>query len=261
MGLVLLLVLALSLIVSPQCTDTQPCPSSSSPNFDYFLLVQDWPGSWENPAPNYVTDFTLHGLWPNRDDGTWPACCNNSWPFDETQINALLPQMQVSWASDQGMSNDCLFWAHEWNKHGTCAAQNNLVGTQSDYFTTALGLLGSLNITQAFTAAGITPGDSYDADDLSTAIENTYGVTPAELTCGCWCDSHKARTTKSLLPPLNAPQCSCDPTLASVTFCIDTTLTPMACPSDARTRVTRTFKPTGGATFACSGQTNFPDIQ
>lgn len=31
-------------------------------------------------------DFSIHGLWPNRDDGTWPQFCDRDISFDESEV-------------------------------------------------------------------------------------------------------------------------------------------------------------------------------
>ncbi len=54
------------------------CRPSENNDWDYFLLVREWPGTMTPGAlPSYINTFTLHGLWPNRNDGSWPECCNN----------------------------------------------------------------------------------------------------------------------------------------------------------------------------------------
>ena len=58
-------------------------------------------------------------------DGTWGQFCDPS--REENDIAGLLQNqgqtpllsfMQTYWKDDNGDDNS--FWAHEWNKHGTC---------------------------------------------------------------------------------------------------------------------------------------------
>lgn len=66
------------------------CKPSRTNAWDYFLFVREWPGTMTpGPVPKYVDTFTLHGLWPNRNDGTWPQCCNGSYPFRFKQIEPI----------------------------------------------------------------------------------------------------------------------------------------------------------------------------
>ncbi|RVX23348.1 Ribonuclease 2 [Vitis vinifera] len=51
----------------------------------YLVGNSDFVGSSSN-AP---TEFTIHGLWPDYNDGTWPACCTRS-SFDRKEVLVLL---------------------------------------------------------------------------------------------------------------------------------------------------------------------------
>ncbi len=52
------------------------------------------------------------------------------------QITPVLPIMEQVWPSYYGPNED--FWAHEWEKHGTCA--EDVFPTQLDYFNTTVEL-------------------------------------------------------------------------------------------------------------------------
>jgi len=80
--------------------------------------------------------FTIHGLWPEYDNSTWPSYCKNI-----TYDKQLIPQdMDKYWYSCKGDSNS--FWKHEWIKHGVCTDY-----TQLEYFTVVLDLYLDLNIS------------------------------------------------------------------------------------------------------------------
>jgi ribonuclease T2 len=49
------------------------------------------------------------------------------------------------WGSLNGPADT--FWAHEYEKHGTC--EEDLFATQHDFFAGALNLLGKYNVTTA----------------------------------------------------------------------------------------------------------------
>ncbi|KAM7521930.1 hypothetical protein LguiA_011832 [Lonicera macranthoides] len=100
--------------------------------FDYFALALQWPGTYCSKTSkccsknaccrgeNSPTHFTIHGLWPDYNDGTWPSCCTES-EFDEKEISTLLGALEEYWPSlSCGKSKTCsggkgLFWAHEKN--------------------------------------------------------------------------------------------------------------------------------------------------
>lgn len=86
--------------------------------------------------------FTVHGLWPQRADGSWPQSCDPRDELDEDQIEDLLPQLQSAWPSYT--TDDYTFWNHEWTKHGTCAV--SVIDGEKDYFEEVLRLHNSLNI-------------------------------------------------------------------------------------------------------------------
>ncbi|XP_011628780.1 ribonuclease 2 [Amborella trichopoda] len=98
--------------------------------FDYFLLALQWPGTIcqrthhccssnaccrRSSSP---TEFTIHGLWVDYNDGSWPACCGRS-DFDENKITALIGTLEKYWPSLYcGSSSVChggkgSIWAHE----------------------------------------------------------------------------------------------------------------------------------------------------
>ncbi|KAJ6723919.1 RIBONUCLEASE T2 [Salix koriyanagi] len=102
--------------------------------FDYFALSLQWPGTYcrrtrhccsKNACcrgANAPTEFTIHGLWPDYNDGTWPSCCYRS-DFKEKEISTLHDALEKYWPSlSCGSISNCYgtkgsFWAHEW---GNC---------------------------------------------------------------------------------------------------------------------------------------------
>jgi len=65
------------------CTPPMHAHLQQNKNYDYLLLVQSWPSSSyctvNRPTcelADHVTYFTIHGMWPNRFDGTWYAELN-----------------------------------------------------------------------------------------------------------------------------------------------------------------------------------------
>ncbi|GAB2214428.1 hypothetical protein Droror1_Dr00018774 [Drosera rotundifolia] len=152
------------------------------PGFDFFYFVQDWPGSYCDSSEGccYPTtgkpasDFGIHGLWPNYNSGSYPSNCDPNNPFDPSQIQELLSEMQAEWPSLSCPSSDGIkFWTHEWNKHGTCSES---VLDEHDYFAAGLALKNQTNLLGALANAGITPGNSYDLSAITAAIQQGTGV-------------------------------------------------------------------------------------
>ncbi|XP_027097294.1 intracellular ribonuclease LX-like [Coffea arabica] len=151
-------------------------------DFDFFYLVQQWPASYCDTKRSccYPTtgkpaeDFSIHGLWPNRNDGSWPSNCDEGSSFDESEVSDLVKRMQQEWPSLACPSSDGVrFWSHEWEKHGTCSLLN-----EHQYFQTALDLKDKSNLLQVLKDAGIRPGKFYSLEKIKEAIQQGVGYTP-----------------------------------------------------------------------------------
>ena len=88
-----------------------------------------------NRAARTCSRFTIHGLWPENLDGTWPQFCNTT-PFNVTALHDILPLLKASWPSV--FSKSASFWQHEWRRHGTCAMGK--FATERDFFASVLQL-------------------------------------------------------------------------------------------------------------------------
>ena len=98
---------------------TLPFPRANAQNpaepgrFDYYLLNLSWsPEFCKTVAPSPQckahAGFVLHGLWPQNNNGTWPANC---------ATHAAGPTNPAAWLD---MTPDLSLIAHEWSKHGAC---------------------------------------------------------------------------------------------------------------------------------------------
>ncbi|KAF6162292.1 hypothetical protein GIB67_008421 [Kingdonia uniflora] len=179
--------------------------------FDYFVLALQWPGTICQRTrhccasngccnrPNGPTEFTIHGLWANYNDGTWPACCTKS-KFDIKEISPLLSGLKKYWPSLSCSSpSTChgtkgLFWAHEScipelgsnmfptlllaEKHGTCSL--SVFRDEYSYFLTTLNVYFKYNVTEILREAGYVPSnlEKYPLGGIISAIENAVRATP-----------------------------------------------------------------------------------
>ncbi|KAL8261944.1 hypothetical protein R6Q59_025993 [Mikania micrantha] len=167
--------------------------------FDYFALAVQWPPTYCSKSTkccaqsgccrgaNSPSEFTIHGLWPDYNDGSWPSCCSGP-AFDETEISTLLDVLDKYWPTlSCSKSSTChnskgLFWAHEWEKHGTCSS--SVTGDEYNYFITTLNLFFKYNVTEVLFEAGYVPSNSekYPSGGITSAIENAFHTTP-QLIC------------------------------------------------------------------------------
>lgn len=89
-------------------------------DFDYYVLSLSWSPTWcalegdARRAPECAEGegrgFTLHGLWPQHDEG-WPSWCQGA---------GRDPSRAQSDAMEDIMGDGGLAW-HQWKKHGRCS--------------------------------------------------------------------------------------------------------------------------------------------
>ncbi|KFY24930.1 hypothetical protein V493_04933 [Pseudogymnoascus sp. VKM F-4281 (FW-2241)] len=141
--------------------------------------------------------WTIHGLWPDRCDGTYEANCDPSREYSNiTDIltsfgkTDLLTYMDTNWKDYKG--NDESFWEHEWNKHGTCMSTLETTCYENyepqmelvDYFEKTVELNKELNSYKFLADAGITPSAdaTYTLAQIEDALKASHGFVP---TVGC----------------------------------------------------------------------------
>ena len=86
--------------------------------FDYYLLTLSWSPAYclahrDDPRAKAECSrrrgFIVHGLWPQNEDGTWPASCR--------PVPSMPPELVAREAAI--MPNNSMV-RHEWEKHGSC---------------------------------------------------------------------------------------------------------------------------------------------
>lgn len=81
--------------------------------FDFYVLNLSWSPEFCHGHPNAAEcaqhrAFTLHGLWPQNNDGTYPEDCSDAdGPANPSQYADIYP--------------DASLLQHEWQTHGTCS--------------------------------------------------------------------------------------------------------------------------------------------
>ncbi|KAK9766914.1 hypothetical protein K7432_003631 [Basidiobolus ranarum] len=166
-------------------------PSSNTccaPSYGLIVFAQQWLTKQGPPK-----SFTIHGLWPNSCNGSYAPStgCDPSRKYSnvgkivEQQNTTLYQEMNTYWVSYNGDNSG--FWTHEWDKHGTCVTTlapqcygNTYRKYQEmmDYFETVIQLRQQYNIYSALNSAGITPGKSYQRQDMINAVKKSLNVDP-----------------------------------------------------------------------------------
>ncbi|KAK7362331.1 hypothetical protein VNO77_04441 [Canavalia gladiata] len=171
-----------------------------SQDFDFFFFVQQWPGSLCDTKKSCcfpltgkpASNFTIHGLWPNFNNGSYPSNCNIAQnPFNQSKITDLIPRAQTKWPSlscsggkktenNNTSSDNTRFWKHEWDKHGTCS---DSILDQHAYFEVSLNLKDRIDLLQILQNNGIKPdGSFYSVANITQAIKQAIGY-GAGITC------------------------------------------------------------------------------
>jgi len=163
-------------------------------SFEYMVFTQLWPKSDcinINTKPhevcklnNNITDWTIHGIWPNNADKTGPFYCDRSWKLDENNIKTIENQLDKFWPNIITNTEHLRFWEHEWDKHGTCAASLPALNSQFKYFAKGLELNKKWNLLKILKDENIVPSTSitYRMSDIKEVIEK---VTGSSVNVGC----------------------------------------------------------------------------
>lgn len=108
--------------------------------FDYYLLTLSWSPTYcathRGPAAREECGqhrgFIVHGLWPQNENGTWPAFCRDVQPMSRERVAKELPIMP-----------NAEMIAHEWEKHGSCTT-----ATADTYFDSLNAAFAGLHIPE-----------------------------------------------------------------------------------------------------------------
>lgn len=171
--------------------------SRSDDYFNFFVFNQQWPQTQcyqlanegifrdsekknKTCVPQGITQWTIHGLWPTVGKEHKPVFCNKSWPFDESVIQDLKPQMEHQWPSFKSDEDETEFWRHEWEKHGTCSTSLPYLNSEHKYFSITLSLNVKYDLFSVLKQSGIVPSDekTYQVKDIEAAVLDSYQVHP-----------------------------------------------------------------------------------
>jgi len=154
-----------------------------------LALTQFWDF---DPATGPDDSWTLHGLWPDWCDGSYPSECDEKRAYtgigdilSSGGADSVLTDMKTFWKDYKG--DDETFWEHEWGKHGTCVSTlapdcyNGYKPKEEvvPYFTKAVSLFKTLPTYKWLAEAGITPSTSktYKLADVQAALKKNHGAT------------------------------------------------------------------------------------
>ncbi len=116
--------------------------------FTQFYAPQQCYNNMTNPAcitaSNGNIDFTIHGIWPEFTNNSYPSFCNKSAIFNVSQISDIENQLNSVWLNYEGSNIE--FWEHEYLKHATCYPNT----TEHQFFQNGINLYNNVNTTKTF---------------------------------------------------------------------------------------------------------------
>lgn len=148
-------------------------------DFDYYVMALSWSPNWcalegdARDAPECdrgeARAFTLHGLWPQYEDGGWPSYC---------RTGERDPTRGESAAMADVMGSSGLVW-YQWKKHGRCAGLS-----AKTYYNTLRRAFALIRIPAVFPQ--IDRRLKVPADVVEGAfLEANPGLTPDQITVTC----------------------------------------------------------------------------
>lgn len=160
--------------------------------WDVLIFTQQWPitsctSHQQHPGhpscnlyPN-MTTWTVHGIWPTKLGTIGPNNCNQSWVFEEAEIIPIEGLLVKYWGNIFAAATTTSLWKHEWQKHGTCAAQLSALNSERKYFGKGLEWVLKYDLVATFTQHSIYMGDltSYSLDQIFSVLKDTFGVNTA----------------------------------------------------------------------------------
>jgi ribonuclease I len=98
--------------------------------------------TWVTKSPNHPeikNSFTIHGLWPNKLDGSPVPICDPKAPNKLNISTQTRKEMNSCWISIQDNWTDEKFYEHELKQHGRCYTYHKNK-SQDEYFGKTLAL-------------------------------------------------------------------------------------------------------------------------
>ncbi|XP_072938532.1 ribonuclease Oy [Epargyreus clarus] len=167
----------------------------SNHEWDILIFTQQWPVTVCKELEKHHTkkcnmptkrdSWSIHGIWPTKLGTIGPGFCNRTWLFDPEQVRPIEQELIQVWTNIDADSQLYTLWAHEWSKHGTCAAVLDSLNSELKYFSKGLDWLTKYSMTDILEESNIVPSNTqgYRVLDIHNAIKNKLGVNPA-IECG-----------------------------------------------------------------------------
>ncbi|CCD62615.1 Ribonuclease T2 protein rnst-2 [Caenorhabditis elegans] len=213
----LLLLLCISCIPLAYSHDGEP--------FDYLMFTTIYPTAVcradddsvpeSCEIPSGTPQWSIHGLWPNFENGSYPQNCRGT-PrhFDENLIKSIEDRLVVVWPNLYPKKTIQSFWKHEYDKHGTCAQSEKLFESELAYFTEVMKVFDSIDVAGGLKSVG--PSEKpITSSDLKNALSGVTSGKTFQFHC------LRDKKTKQFL-------------LGDIRLCLNKDLTIRDCPTDGK---------------------------
>jgi len=165
-------------------TTTKP----STKSWEYLMFVMEWPQTQceflnvthRHPCkiPAEAKGWTIHGLWPSTSKSPHqPFFCTKD-KFNPDKVADIKEELEQYWPNLYADSSVDSLWKHEYEKHGTCAAQLPTFADEHDYFKNTLVIREKYDYGVVLADSEIVPSlsEGYHIDDIQAALDKKFGV-------------------------------------------------------------------------------------
>lgn len=154
--------------------------------WDFLMLVQEWPPNvcdylnvthkHRCKIPDVTKSWTLHGLWPTDSHGGYPQYCSHK-KFNVSKVEDLHSQLEKYWPNLFFGQPDDSLWKHEFEKHGTCAANVSLFDNEHKYFQQTILMRLKYDLEATLRKHNIVPtvDEGYHIADIKAALNEEFG--------------------------------------------------------------------------------------
>ncbi|ULT87718.1 hypothetical protein L3Y34_007116 [Caenorhabditis briggsae] len=133
--------------------------------------------------PDATPQWSIHGLWPNYENGSYPQNCHGTPKhFEEDLIKSIEERLVSVWPNLYPKKTIQSFWKHEYDKHGTCAQSEKLFESELAYFTEVMNVFDAIDVAGGMSSVG--PSEKpIGAKDIQNALAGVTGGKKFEFNC------------------------------------------------------------------------------
>jgi len=168
------------------CVNFMPLFQADELEWDELKFTQEWgfaacrqfkdKGGRECRFEGKPSIWSVHGIWPTKEGSQGPNFCQKV-KFDITALTPILDELNQFWYEIDETKDAHRFWEHEWLKHGSCAMELDIFGTELKYFGQGIDLRNKLDLYSILKSGGVIPSPTrgYRLDEIHKAFQDALG--------------------------------------------------------------------------------------